>query len=58
MYNLTMKNKRQIEGLAVKIDSDLYIELRGLSIRKGTKIKWLLDKAVKNYLKARKILKE
>ena len=43
--------------LAVKINPELYFSLRELSIIEGTKIKFLLDKAVKNYLKAKKILK-
>jgi len=52
-----MKNK-PIKELAVKINPELYFTLRELSITEGTKIKWLLDKAVRNYLRARKFLKE
>ena len=42
----------------IKINPQLYFILKELSIREGTKIKWLLDKAIRNYLKAKKILKE
>ena len=49
--------KQIIKELAVKINPELYFSLRDLSIMEGTKIKYLLDKAIRNYLKARKILK-
>ncbi len=51
-----MKNKSQNEGLAVKINPDLYAKLRDLSIQEGKKIKYLLDKSVENYLRAKKVL--
>ena len=59
LYNLTtMKNKAPIKELAVKINPELYFALKELSITEGTKIKFLLNKAVKNYLIAKKIYKE
>ena len=47
--------KEAIKELAVKVNPSLYFALKELSIKEGTKIKWLLDKAIKNYLQARKI---
>ena len=40
---------------AVKIDKNLLQVLRNLHMEKGCSITWLLEKAVKNYLKSKKV---
>ena len=53
-----MKSKEIIKELAVKINPELYFKLKELSVLEGTKIKYLIDKAVRSYLRRRNLLKE
>jgi len=50
--------KRLAIQKSIKINPELYFILRELSITEGKKVKFLLDKAVRNYLRAKKVLKE
>jgi predicted DNA-binding protein len=49
-----MENKT----LSVKISSEKYNKLKMLANKEGKFISWVLDKAIENYLRAKKVLKD
>lgn len=43
-------------GKSIKVDPKLYLHIKELAKNEGREIKTLIDKAVENYLRAKKVL--
>ncbi len=43
-------------GISIKISLDTYKKIKGLAKKEGRFISVLIDKALKNYLKAKKVI--
>ena len=50
--------KQTVISRVIRIAPDLYSCLKELSIKEGKPIKFMIDREIRNYLKARRILKE
>lgn len=47
-----------IKTKAVRISSELYFQIKELAIIEGREIRFLVNKAIENFLKAKKVYRE